>query len=79
MLNVKYLTFQKGGGHPTFPATHLQEAWLPDLQKQVLVFLVLFIINNIDLNGFSETQRKEQCAEQRHARQKANIVLTLKG
>jgi len=46
-----------GWGRSTFPATHLQEAWLPDLQEEVLVLLVLFIVNDVDLNRFTEIKR----------------------
>lgn len=50
------VTAQEGDA-PTFPLTHLQQPRLSDLEEEVLVFLIFFIIDYIDLNIFAETEK----------------------
>lgn len=42
----------------TFPLTHLQQPGVPKFNEEVLVFFVLFIINDIDLNCFAKEAKK---------------------
>lgn len=47
----------------TFPLTHLQQPGVPKFNEEVLVFFILFIINDIDLNRFAKqakTKLKEE-------------------
>lgn len=55
----------QGGHTPTFPLTHLQQTGLTHLQEEVLVFLIFFIINYVDLNSFAGNRQKGWKQEER--------------
>lgn len=42
----------------TFPLTHFQQPGVPKFNEEVLVFCILFIINDIDLNCFAKEAKK---------------------
>lgn len=42
----------------TFPLIHLQQPGVPKFNEEVLVFFILFIINDIDLNCFAKEAKK---------------------
>lgn len=55
---------------PTFLLTHLHQSRLSDLQEEVLVLFVLFVIDNIDLNRLTEEEKKRQIQREKKRERK---------